>query len=201
MRKILCHIVFVAAVLSMFVSCDRPPGVMSQRKMTRVCADMFIADQWLRDHPQYIVAADTTSFFDPVFRKSGVTFEGYNKSVRYYAGKPDEYAKILMNASKLLKKRGAERARQIARYAKKHPAQQFYGNILRDFQNDPLVWQSDFILWPKPKPQAEDTARTGTSADSAGVAADTVVKADKVLPLPGKFKGSMPRNSAKIKLN
>ena len=55
-------------------SCSKGGRVLSEHKMEMLYTDMFLADQWLRDHPKYRAMADTTLFFDffhPMRIKSG----------------------------------------------------------------------------------------------------------------------------------
>ena len=69
---------------------------------------MFIADQWLRDHPDEKKVADTTLFFDPLFREHGYTFEDYDRSVSYYVARPDRFSDITTRVADELKRMYAE---------------------------------------------------------------------------------------------
>ena len=93
----------VALLLLSFVlavtSCSKGGRVLSEHKMELLYADMFLADQWLRDHPQYRSTADTTLFFDPIFEKHNITFEDYDASLKYYVSNPELLAEITQKAS------------------------------------------------------------------------------------------------------
>ena len=106
MRLRWAHIVVLAAVLAMVCGCGRRARVIPPEKLSRIYHDMFLADQWLRDHPGARKNADTTLVFDPIFRRYGYTFEDYDRSVHYYLDRPEEYAKILDRADARLRKEG-----------------------------------------------------------------------------------------------
>lgn len=87
-----------------FSSCSKGGRVLSEHKMEMLYTDMFLADQWLRDHPKYRAMADTTLFFDPIFEKHNITFEDYDASLKYYVSKPELLAEITQKASARLSK-------------------------------------------------------------------------------------------------
>ena len=74
-------------------------------KMTLIYADMLLADQWLEQHPAYRKQADTTFFYDPVFRRYGYTAADYRKSVDYYMKDPKRYGRMLTRTSEVLDER------------------------------------------------------------------------------------------------
>ncbi|MBP5626502.1 MAG: DUF4296 domain-containing protein [Bacteroidales bacterium] len=150
MRLRWAHIVVLSAVLAMLCGCGRRSRVIPAEKFTRIYHDMFLADQWLRDNQSARKVADTTLFFDPIFRRYGYTFEDYDRSVHYYLDRPEQYAKILDRASERLRKEGerlqkeadALTAREIelSRYRR--------GFVPRDFSVDSVRWSGARILWP-----------------------------------------------------
>ena len=71
---------------------------------------MFLADQWVRDTPAARAAADTTYFFDPIFKRYGYSFADYDRSVNYYLDRPEKYARILNKASERLRRENARLA-------------------------------------------------------------------------------------------
>lgn len=71
--------------------------------MTDIYVDLFLADQWLRENPSKRDIADTTLFFEPVFRKYGYSFKDYNASLDYYAGDIDQLSEITSAASVKMK--------------------------------------------------------------------------------------------------
>ena len=104
---------FVLAV----TSCSKGGRVLSEHKMELLYADMFLADQWLRDHPQYRSTADTTLFFDPIFEKHNITFEDYDASLKYYVSNPELLAEITQKASARLQKMADSMNKEVERLA------------------------------------------------------------------------------------
>lgn len=96
------HIVLSAVLLLPLCGCGRG-RVIPRDEMAQIYADMFIADEWLRDNPRERRNADTSLFYEPVFRKYGYTFKDYNASVRKYIRKPEKFSEILDEACSILK--------------------------------------------------------------------------------------------------
>ena len=86
-------------------------------KWEMLYTDMFLADQWLRDHPKYRAMADTTLFFDPIFEKHNITFEDYDASLKYYVSKPELLAEITQKASARLSKMADIMSKEVERLA------------------------------------------------------------------------------------
>ena len=158
MRFRRAHILVLSAVLAMLCGCGRHPRVIPADKFVRIYHDMFLADQWLRDHQDARKRADSTLFFDPVFRRYGYTFEDYDRSVHYYLDKPEQYAKILDRAGERLRKEAermqAEADALTARDIELDRYRRGYQRKL--FPVDSLHWASSPSLWPpQPEPEAE----------------------------------------------
>lgn len=100
-----------------FSSCSKGGRVLSEHKMEMLYTDMFLADQWLRDHPKYRAMADTTLFFDPIFEKHNITFEDYDASLKYYVSKPELLAEITQKASARLSKMADIMSKEVVRLA------------------------------------------------------------------------------------
>ena len=166
MRPRAVHIVVSAALLAALCGCGRPSRVISAEKMTRIYQDMFLADQWLRDNADARKVADTTLFFDPIFRKYGYSFEDYDRSVQYYLEHPDRYTKILNRAADRLRKEGDRMQKAAdALTARDLELDRFRRSYQRkDFSSDSLRWAGIRTFWP-------------AAADSVAVA-DTTVAAD-----------------------
>ena len=84
----------MAVCICLLPSCRRGriirPAVMSD-----IYAEMFLADQWINDHPEARRTADTTRFYEAVFEKHGYSLKDYDASVNYYLRNPEKYSKIL----------------------------------------------------------------------------------------------------------
>lgn len=125
-------------VLMCFGSCRRA-RVISKKDFAAIYAEMFIADQWIKDNPSSRIKADTTLVYDRIFKKYGYTFEDYDKSVNYYLYDPSRYAKILDASADILEAKLKElrlKDEEIERYKRIH-------TILTPYR--PV----DF--WPRPK--------------------------------------------------
>ena len=80
-------------------SCGREGRVIPAGKFSDIYARMFLADQWMIDHTDLRRTADTTQFYEAIFREYGYSFKDYDASVRHYLKKPEKYAKILKRAA------------------------------------------------------------------------------------------------------
>ena len=86
----------------LLTSC-RHVKIMSERDMSDIYAEMFLADQWLNDNPGLKRTADTTRFYETIFRRFGYGFEDYDASVNYYLNHPEKYKKIVERAQNKLR--------------------------------------------------------------------------------------------------
>ena len=152
----------VSALL--FLSCGKsrviPPDTLSD-----IYADMFLADQWLRDNGQYKKEADTSDFYASAFEKYGYTFEDFDRSVQRYLTKPKKYTEILEKSVESLdgtisrlreeqeRKTGLEK---LERYLREHSPAEF------DFAEDTLLWTPDSLKIKRLK----DTTNVIGTADS-----------------------------------
>ena len=84
--------------------CGRRGRVIPEATLAEIYAEMFVADQWLVDHPSARKTADTTFFYNPIFKEHGYTFRDYDWSLRYYIRRPDKYAQVMSRVDKLLGK-------------------------------------------------------------------------------------------------
>lgn len=166
----------LAAVFMLAVACDRPK-VIPADKMVDLYVDMFLADQWLRDHPDEREAADTTLFFDPVLRSRGYEFEDYEASVNHYLRDPEAFSEITervkneLGARADLRRRLWERKRDLG-----------YRQV--DFSADTL-WRQDWLLWGAPE-EGDSTAVGQDSLDVPDVhekAPQILVDAPRAMPL------------------
>ena len=149
MRLRRAHIVVLLAVLAMLCGCGRRSRVIPADKLTHIYQDMYLADQWVRDNPDGRKIADTTLFFDQIFRRYGYTFEDYDRTVHYYLDHPEAYSKILDRAAERLRKEG-DRMQQEAdeATAREIELNAFRrGYVRKDFSTDSLRWAA-VDSWP-----------------------------------------------------
>lgn len=82
--------------------------VIPENRMVDLYVDMFVSDAWLKDNKDAKARADTTLFFDPIFKRHGYTFDDYEKSIQFYSGDMETFSKILDSAARILSARSAE---------------------------------------------------------------------------------------------
>ena len=104
MRRIVEYAVLALVVCVCLLPSCRRVKIISQRDMSNIYAEMFLADQWLNDNPVLKKTADTTRFYETIFRKFGYDFEDYDASVNYYLNRPEKYKKIIEHAQNKLRK-------------------------------------------------------------------------------------------------
>ena len=98
MKGVGLHIVTALVVILCIASCGKRGKVISRSEMEDLYVDLFLADQWLLANPDQARVADTTMFYEPVFRSHGCTTEDYIESVNHYIHDPKRYARILKRA-------------------------------------------------------------------------------------------------------
>jgi len=145
------HILLTAAVAALCIAgCARSGRVIPKKDMIALYTDMFIADQWLRDNASARAAADTTLFFDPIFRRHSYSFADYEKSIEYYSGRTEDLREVMDSVSKRLKKRAEyyQKLSERIREAREENERLRVDYTAVDFSDDSLVWALDGILWP-----------------------------------------------------
>ena len=154
------HIVLLLTLLACLAGCGRRGRVIPEKKLMKLYTEMFVADQWLKDHASERNSADTSLFFDPIFRRHGYTFEDYDRSVHYYLDRPEKYAKLLNRASDRIRKEAA----QLQKEAEAQQERQFEIEHLldlyrrQDFTTDSLRWSGPQTMWPEFKEPGDTVA-------------------------------------------
>lgn len=103
MKTLLRIVLPLVLMTSTLMSCGRDARVIPVRKMERIYREMLLADQWLAVNPDKKDMADTTWFYEPVFRKYGYSLKDYQKSVDHYLSDPKRYAEMLSRVEKGLR--------------------------------------------------------------------------------------------------
>ena len=144
------HIVVLAVVLAALCACGHRTRVIPESKLIRIYHDMFLADQWVRDHPDARTDVDTTLLFDPIFHRYGYTFEDYDYTVQYYLDHSERYVKILNRVETQLRKEGESLQREADRQTAREVELNKYRRAFRrkDFSTDSLRWAGIQPLWP-----------------------------------------------------
>ncbi len=186
------HILLTAAVAALCIAgCARSGRVIPKKDMIALYTDMFIADQWLRDNASARAAADTTLFFDPIFRRHGYSFADYEKSIEYYSGRTEDLREVMDSVSKRLKKRAEyyQKLSERIREAREENERLRVDYTAVDFSDDSLVWALDGILWPlRDSLVSADSLALADSlatADSLAVRDTSAVSADSLVQVKG----------------
>ena len=139
------HILWGALLAVLLCSCSGRERIIPRGVMADIYAEMFLADQWLADHPSERNKVDTTLFYDPIFRRYGYTFEDYDASVRHYLKDPEKFSKVFRKASLKLKdgrdefRRKAERLEAVREFNSA-----IKGYSTKDFRKDTIIWRSPY---------------------------------------------------------
>ena len=112
------RIVFAVLLLAVCLcSCGREGRVIPKSKLSKIYAEMFLADSWLVTSSMDVKGkADTMAFYEPIFEKYGYTVEDYWASVSYYLQDPDRFSRILNKSNAMLETEfnALEKQRQAA---------------------------------------------------------------------------------------
>ena len=188
------HIVVLAVVLAVLCACGHRARVIPENKLVRIYHDMFLADQWVRDHPDARTEVDTMLIFDPIFHRYGYTFADYDRTVHYYLDHNDDYVKLLNRVEKQLRKEGEDlqleadalTAREVELNKFRRAFQE------KDFSTDSLRWAGVNALWPVVLPPTDTLPPVDTLAQTDSTAhADTL----KATLLPEAERSQFKKNA------
>ena len=184
MKRRLAYFAILLAVLSAMAGCSGRTRIIPRDKLAHVYAEMFVADQWLNDHPSARRIADTSLFYEPIFRKYGYTTEDYLATVDEYISDPEKFSEVLAKSVAILEKQ-AQEAQDFEDMVNRINAanKSIRGYVARNFDADSVAWADSSILWRR---TVADTARIDSlqidslaRVDSiAKVAADSVIRAE-----------------------
>lgn len=145
MIRTLRHLLAGLAAVLLLLSCSGKARIIPRGVLTNIYAEMFLADQWLEDHPAERSRVDTMLFYDPIFKRYGYDFDDYDRSVRHYLQDPEQFAKIFRDAGTKLKSRREAYHKQLERL---EFIRDFNANIkgyrTKDFKEDTLLWRSPY---------------------------------------------------------
>jgi len=196
-RSILGILSALAAFSSVVVSCSGRGRVIPASKLSDIYAEMFLADQWLTSHYSERRVADTSLFYEPIFKKYGYTLEDYDASVHHYIEKPDDYAKILKTASLKLDDK-AKYLRKVDDYYSNRKVIDSYKEKSFDLQT--LIPEDTMMIWRRlDSLSVRDSVNAGTSDSlkagrvDASMLQDTVdakslLKIKEIEPISKKFE-------------
>lgn len=101
MKKLLPVLLLLCVLLP---SCGRRARIIPEDTLSDIFVDMLLADQWLELHPGARRTADTTLFYEPVFRNYGYSFKDFDASINHYLLEASDLEKILKKSEEKIKK-------------------------------------------------------------------------------------------------
>lgn len=147
MRRLFGHIAVIVLALLSLMGCHRKGRVISAGTLEDIYVDMFIADQWIKSNPDARPKADTTLFYEPIFRRYGYSTADYDATVSYYIDRPDKYVKILRRAAKTLNLKQLEYAKVAERINRvKNQDREGFGYMVSDFLNADSILSGSLVL-------------------------------------------------------
>lgn len=164
MKRLPAYTLAGLAVLLILQGCAGRGHVIPKDTLSHIYAEMFVADQWLKDHPSSRKTADTTFFYEPVFKKYGYNSKDYDASLRYYTRHPEKFSRLLEKSSDILEQdinrmKGIKNEQELARKFN----EAIKGYVSHDFA-DSTMWSetvADSILTViKENAERRDSIRT-----------------------------------------
>ena len=99
MKRIPVTTLCLTMALLFLCCCSRKAKVIPRADMIDIYYDMFMADQWLLAHREFKETADTTLFYEALFREYGYTTDDYHRSVTHYMRDPKRYGRLLQEVT------------------------------------------------------------------------------------------------------
>ncbi len=93
--------IFLMVAMVAFSGCHRAQ-VIPRKTLSKIYAEMFIADQQILNTPKMRSVADTMLVYEPIFNRYGYTADDYRASMSYYLKDATRYARILKHTSVII---------------------------------------------------------------------------------------------------
>ena len=147
------------SLLIIFSACTRrPKGVLSDKEMAPVVADLELAEAYLQNNPQATAREDTReALISYAIEKNGVSREEFDSTMAYYARNVDEYVELY----KLVDQRLAKKRKSMTGVA----------TTADDSAND---------FWPYSR-HSVISAQAGSNALIFNIPAGSVEKGDRIV--------------------
>lgn len=159
MKRFIPVFFLLLAVLS---GCGKKGRVISRSDFVDIYADMLLADAWLQEAPDARRQADTSAFYEPIFRKYGYTTLDYDRSVFKYLRDPEKFSKILSDVQEKLR----VELNDLRKLKKKSDEAKALNEMIRGYED------KDFEIGDIPK------LWNGNAAADTLAKTDTIAKAD-----------------------
>ncbi len=93
---------YIFLLLCLFILSCSKDRIISRGDMSKIYAELFLADQWLLANNMND-AADTVCVYYPILNKYSYTEADFARSVSYYASDVEDFKAIIEGANSLLK--------------------------------------------------------------------------------------------------
>lgn len=183
MKRFLAYIAAAILALCFLSSCKEEGRVIPRSTMSKIYAEMFLADQWLRDHPAARPVADTTLFYEPIFNKYGFRKIDYITSVDTYISDPEKFSKILKGSISILEEQEKQAVKMSEFESKLNALTANLRNYSRkDFS--PASWYADTLgLWGRSEILRLDQMDIAVATDTSSVAPDSLSLATEMIDI------------------
>ncbi|MCM1369592.1 MAG: DUF4296 domain-containing protein [Candidatus Amulumruptor caecigallinarius] len=104
----------IVAMIGMSSCIQRPEGVVSDKKMTKVVTDLELAEAYVMNNPGGGNLQRREAIIEYVIRKNGLTREEYDSTMAWYGRNIDEYRNLYASVDKEIMRRRRNASGQIA---------------------------------------------------------------------------------------
>ena len=148
-------IFFIALAALLLSGCAGRGRIIPRGTLAKIYAEMFVADQWIKDNPKARKTADTTFFYEPIFNSYGYTTKDYIATVDKYVADPEKFAKVFKQAASIIGKQiGEANAYKDLMESIEDINKSISGYVRTDFSCDSLVWADSAIWWHRHLPDS-----------------------------------------------
>ncbi len=184
MTKVLRILLVPALALALFSCSPRGETVIPPSRFKAIYREMLLADQWLEYHPEAQTRADTSLFYEGIFRKYGYTLSDYQHSVTHYLSDPRRYGRIVKSVAKEISSERQALAREEEAYLLERHKADSIAELLSAYRPAILHLLTEFM----DKPYRRDTILFGETSEGvrfpSGVAPVDRFRGPEVLFLP-----------------
>lgn len=92
---------YLLVILTLVSSCGKAKKI-PEGTLSKIYAEMFVADQWITQN-RLTRTADTTWVYESIFEKYGYTGEDYTYSVEQYMEDPESFSAVIEKAGKIIR--------------------------------------------------------------------------------------------------
>jgi len=87
--------ILIPLLLLLAAACHRGPKILRPKEFADLYADMILADEWVRLHPELRRSADTMLVYAEAFERHGVTSADVKANLEYYLRDPLRYSRVM----------------------------------------------------------------------------------------------------------